>query len=129
MSCIEQMKYTIHLQKISFKEAREYIEKNSDEVYYVSPGYKIFKDYYIIGVPPIAVGAKGNALIFTYTKPCHGSFVLSIDDEDSVKEINRLRESGKEKEPTSLKKNNSPESSKVSAASYQDMWKKEDLES
>ena len=77
MSCIEQMKYTILLQRISFKEAREYIEKNSEEVYYVSPGYKIFKDYYIIVVPPIAVGVKANALIFPYTKPCHGSFVMS----------------------------------------------------
>ncbi|AKB81416.1 hypothetical protein MSBR3_0838 [Methanosarcina barkeri 3] len=129
MSCIEQMKYTIHLEKTSFKDAREYIEENSDEVYYVSPGYKIFKDYYIIGIPPVAVGAKGNTLIFTYTKPCHGSFVLSIDSEDSVNEISRLRESEKQKDPTSLKKSKSPESSKVSAASYQDMWKKEDLES
>lgn len=123
MSCIEQMKYKIHLDRISFKEAREYIEKNSDEVYYVSPGYKIFKDYYIIGIPPIAVGAKGNALVFPYTKPCHGSFVLSIDDEDSIKEINRLRESEKEKGPTSLKKEKPPKSSKATLTSYQDMWK------
>ncbi len=128
MSCIEQMKYEIHLQRISFKEAREYIEKNSDEVYYVSPGYKIFKDYYIIGIPPIAVGAKRNALIFPYTKPCHGSFVLSIDNEDSVKEINRLREAEKEKVTASLKKAKTPESSMEPAVSYQDMWKKQDLE-
>ncbi|HII78922.1 MAG TPA: DUF1894 domain-containing protein [Methanosarcina sp.] len=124
MSCIEQMKYTILLERISFKEAREYIEKNSDEVYYVSPGYKIFKDYYIIGVPPIAVGSKGNALVFPYTKPCHGSFVLSIENEDSIKEINRLRESDKEKGPVSLKKDKSLESSKASSTSYLDMWKK-----
>ena len=38
MSCIEQMKYTILLERISFKEAKDYIEKNSDEVFYVSPG-------------------------------------------------------------------------------------------
>jgi hypothetical protein len=125
MSCIEQMKYKIHLERTSFKETREYIEKNSDEVYYVSPGYKIFKDYYIIGIPPIAVGAKGNALIFTYTKPCYGSFVLSIDNEDSIKEINRLREAEKEKSPTSLDKKKTPESSRVPAASYQDVWKSE----
>lgn len=123
MSCIEQMKYKIHLERTSFKDAREYIEKNSDEVYYVSPGYKIFKDYYIIGVPPIAVGAKNNALIFTYTKPCYGSFVLSIENEDSIKEINRLRESEKEKVTASVKKDKTPESSKKIAASYQDMWK------
>jgi hypothetical protein len=125
MSCIEQMKYNILLDRISFKEAREYIEKNSDEVYYVSPGYKIFKDYYIIGVPPIAVGAKGNALIFPYTKPCHGSFVLSIDNEDSIKEINRLRETEKEKGTASLKKGKPSESSIASSTSYQDMWKNE----
>jgi hypothetical protein len=123
MSCIEQLKYTIHLERTSFKEAREYIEKNSDEIYYVSPGYKIFTNYYIIGVPPIAVGAKGNALIFPYTKPCHGSFVLSIDSEDSIKEINRLRETEKEKAMASLKKGKPPESSKAPLTSYQDMWK------
>lgn len=123
MSCIEQMKYTIHLQKISFKEAREYIEKNSEEVYYVSPGYKIFKDYYIIGIPPIAMGVKGNALVFPYTKPCHGSFVLSIDDEDSIKEINRLREVEKEKVTPSAKKSKPAESSRTSLSSYGDMWK------
>lgn len=123
MSCIEQMKYTILLERISFKEAREYIEKNSDEVYYVSPGYKIFKDYYIIGIPPVAVGSKGNALVFTYTKPCHGSFVLSIDNEDSIKEINRLRESEKEKATASVKKGITPESSRASTTSYQDLWK------
>lgn len=124
MSCIEQLKYTIHLQRISFKEAREYIEKNSDEVYYVSPGYKVFKDYYIIGIPPIAVGAKGNALVFPYTKPCHGSFVLSIDSEDSIKEINRLREAEKEKVTASLKKDKPVKTAKSSATSYENMWKK-----
>jgi hypothetical protein len=125
MSCIEQMKYTILLDRISFKEAREYIEKNSDEVYYVSPGYKIFKDYYVIGIPPIAMGAKGNALIFPYTKPCHGSFVLSIENEDSIKEINRLREMEPEKGTASLKKKEQhSESSKASSESYLNMWKK-----
>jgi len=124
MSCIEQMKYQIHLERTSFKDARAYIEKNSDEVYYVSPGYKIFKDYYIIGIPPIAMGAKGNALIFPYTKPCHGSFVLSIDNEDSIKEINRLRETGEKKATTSAKKSKPAESSRASLTSYGDMWKK-----
>lgn len=123
MSCIEQMKYEILLNRISFKEAREYIEKNSDEVYYVSPGYKIFKDYYVIGIPPIAVGAKGDALIFPYTKPCHGSFVLSIENEDSIKEINRLRETGKETGAASPKKGKAPERPRAPATSYQDMWK------
>ena len=101
MSCIEQMKYDLLLERVSFKEAREFIEKNSDEVYYVDPGYKIFKDYYIIGVPPIAIGAKGDELIFTYVKPCHGTFVMKIK---SVEEIQRLRDEAQKKILKSLKK-------------------------
>jgi hypothetical protein len=123
MSCIEQMKYTILLERISFKEAKDYIEKNSDEVFYVSPGYKIFKNYYVIGIPPIAVGAKGTALIFPYTKPCHGSFVLSIDTEDSIIEIERLRDT--KKDTGSSKQDKSPKSSKPAPASYKDIWKNE----
>ncbi len=116
MSCIEQKKYKILLEKTTFKESREYIEKNSDEVYYVPPGYKIFNDYYVIGIPPIALGAKSNALFFTYTKPCHGTFVLTIDDEESKKEINRLREMEKGKITASLKKSKPLESSRSPSA-------------
>jgi hypothetical protein len=124
MSCIEQMKYEILMEKKTFKESREFIEKNSDEVYYVPPGYKIFNNYYIIGIPPIALGIKGNALIFTYTKPCYGTFVLSIDSEDSRKEIYRLREMEKEKVHTPFKNGSSLESSKKPQTSFQDIWKK-----
>ncbi len=118
------MKYEILLDRTTYKDAREYIKENSDEVYYVSPGYKIFRDYHIIGVPPIALGAKGSALIFTYTKPCYGTFVLTVDNEDSIKEINRLREMEKEKVTSSLKKSKPPESSKKPPGSFLDMWKK-----
>lgn len=124
MSCIEQKKYKILLEKTTFKDSKEYIEKNSDEIFYISPGYKIFNNYYVIGVPPIAIGAKGNALLFTYTKPCHGTFVLTIDDEESKKEIDKLREMEKEKIRASQKKGKPPESSKATPASYQDVWKK-----
>jgi hypothetical protein len=124
MSCIEQKKYKILLEKTTFKDSRDYIEKNSDEVYYVSPGYKIFTDYYVIGIPPIALGAKGNSLLFTYTKPCHGTFVLTIDDEQSKKEIDRLRETENEKVRASLKKGKPPESAKAPPTSYEDVWKK-----
>ena len=84
-------------------------------------GYKIFKNYYVIGIPPIAVGAKGTALIFPYTKPCHGSFVLSIDGEGSIKEIERLREA--KKNTSSSKPDKTAKSSKPSPASYKDIWK------
>jgi hypothetical protein len=124
MSCIEQMKYQILLEKTTFKASREYIEKNSDEVYYIPVGYKIFKDYYVIGISPIALGARGNALIFTYTKPCYGTFVLTIDDEESKKEIEKLREIENEKVKASLKKGKPFESSKEFSTSFQDVWKK-----
>jgi hypothetical protein len=76
--------------KDNLQGVKEYIEKNSDEVYYVPPCYKIFNDYYVIGIPPIALGAKDNALFFTYTKPWHGTFVLNIDDEEIKKEISDI---------------------------------------
>lgn len=120
MSCIEQMKYKLYLERTSFREAREYIEKNSDEIYYVEPGYKIFKDYYIIGVPPIALGAKGKELLFTYVKPCHGTFVMAIESEE---EIQRLRDKEKEKVKVSLKKGRP--SAEAAPASFQDLWKKQ----
>ncbi len=126
MSCIEQMKYEILLDRTTYKDAREYIENNSDEIFYVSPGYKIFRDYHIIGVPPIALGAKGSALIFTYTKPCYGTFVLTVDNEDSIKEIDKLREKEKEKGKgaPSPKKSKPSESPKKPPGSFLDMWKK-----
>jgi len=119
MSCIEQMKYKLYLERTSFKESRDYIERNSDEVYYVEPGYKLFKDYYIIGVPPIAMGVKGKELLFTYTKPCHGTFVMAIESEEEIK---RLRDKEQEKVKASLKK-----TSKIieaTPANFQDLWKK-----
>ncbi|MDD2439849.1 MAG: DUF1894 domain-containing protein [Methanosarcinaceae archaeon] len=124
MSCIEQMKYEILLDRISYKEARAYIENNSEEIYYVAPGYKIFKDYHIIGVPPVALGVKGNALIFTYTKPCYGTFVLTVDNEESIKEIAKLREKETKKENTSVKKSKPSKKAKKTQVSFSDIWKK-----
>ncbi len=118
MSCIEQMKYKLYLERTSFKEARNYIEKNSDEVYYVEPGYKLFKDYYIIGVPPIAMGVKGKELLFTYVKPCHGTFVMAIESEE---EIQRLRDKEEKKIKASLNKSQNVEASPIN---FQELWKR-----
>ncbi|HOU70251.1 MAG TPA: DUF1894 domain-containing protein [Methanothrix sp.] len=122
MSCIEQMKYRLYLERTSFKEAREYIEKNSEEVYYVDPGYKIFKDYYIIGVPPVALGVRGKELLFTYVKPCHGTFVMGIDSEE---EIARLRENEARKIKKSLKGEEKARGESSGApASFADIYRK-----
>jgi hypothetical protein len=121
MSCVEQMKYKLYLERTSFREAREYIEKTSDEVYYVDPGYKIFKDYYIIGVPPIAMGVKGKELVFTYVKPCHGTFVMAIESEE---EIERLRAREMEKVKATLTKGGRSQAAAAAPASFQDLWKR-----
>ena len=127
MSCIEQMKYKLYLERTSFKEAREYIEKNSEEVYYVEPGYRIFKDYFIIGVPPVALGIRGDEVLFTYVKPCHGTFVMGID---SPEEIARLRESEARKIKETLKEGQKKSSAgegaetKRAIISFGDLYKK-----
>ena len=60
MGCIENLKYEMLLPLgASFKECREYVEKNFSEVWYVDPGYKPF-DEYIIGLPPIVLGLDGG---------------------------------------------------------------------
>ncbi|MDI6867480.1 DUF1894 domain-containing protein [Methanoculleus sp.] len=82
------MKPEILLSQSSFKEAREFIRKNIKEYYEVEPGYRIL-DVHIIGVPPLYVGIEGDQLVFPYTKPCHGTFVVKIPGGD---EIARLRE-------------------------------------
>ena len=94
MGCIESLKYDKILSGASFKECLEFVEKNVPEVLYVDPGYKIF-DSYLIGLPPIAIGIEGgNSLIFPYTKPCHGTFLLRIEDPD---EVARVRKTARKK--------------------------------
>jgi hypothetical protein len=121
MSCVEQMKYDLLLERTTFKDAREFIEKNSEEVYYVDPGYRLFKDYLIIGVPPVAIGVKGEEILFTYVKPCHGTFVMKIK---SPEEIQRLRDREGEKIKASLKTGLKSESPRSPQTSYQQMWGK-----
>ena len=85
--CLEALKPEILFSQASFKEARDYIKTNIREYYEVEPGYKIF-DVHIIGVPPLYVGIEGEDLIFPYTKPCHGTFVVKVAGHE---EIARLR--------------------------------------
>lgn len=87
MGCLEALKPEIILSGSSFREAREYIKKNVREYHEVEPGYKIF-DVHIIGVAPLYVGVEGDHVIFPYTKPCHGTFVVKVPGGE---EIARLR--------------------------------------
>ncbi|HUK92902.1 MAG TPA: DUF1894 domain-containing protein [Methanomicrobiales archaeon] len=87
MGCIEELKYETILSHASFRECREYVKDHFRERIEVEPGFKIF-DSYIIGIPPIFVGIDGDSVVFPYTKPCHGTFLLRIK---SPAEVERLR--------------------------------------
>jgi len=87
MGCLESLPYEVLLSKISFKEAREFLARYPEK-FDVEPGYKIF-DVRIIGVPPIRVAVDGDAVLFPFTKPCHGTFLLRVPD--SFEEIEKLR--------------------------------------
>ncbi|MGD9936864.1 MAG: DUF1894 domain-containing protein [Methanoregulaceae archaeon] len=88
MSCIEQIKYEILLQGASFRESAEYIRSHFAEWYEVEPGYVLFGAH-LIGVPPVVLGIDGEDVIFPYTKPCRGTFLLRARGPE---EIARLRE-------------------------------------
>ncbi len=91
MGCVEKMNYEVLLRHCSFREAAEYIRQHTPECYEVPPGFKIF-DVHIIGVPPILVGIEGEDIIFPFTKPCHGTFLLRVRGGE---EIENLRTRGK----------------------------------
>ena len=74
----------------SFKECREYIKSHFSESIDVEPGFKIF-DIHTIGVPPIAVGFDGDYVIFPYTKPCHGTFLLRVQDAVEAARLRALK--------------------------------------
>jgi len=93
MGCIESMKYEIILRDASFKECRDYIRSNYKEYVDVDPGFKIF-DKHIIGIPPISIGFDGDVIIFPFTKPCYGTFLMKIEDPD---EAVRIRQYGAKK--------------------------------
>jgi hypothetical protein len=89
MGCIESIKYEIILRDASFRECMEYIRANCREYIDVDPGFKIF-DKHIIGVPPISIGFEGDVIIFPFTKPCYGTFLMKIEDHDEAERIRRF---------------------------------------
>jgi len=84
------MKKEILLSGATFRECREYVEKHYTEIYYVEPGYRIY-DKHIIGVPPIAVGIEQDFIVFPFTKPCYGTFLLRIEDPVEVARLKTQR--------------------------------------
>ena len=90
MGCIESLPYEVILRGSSFRESRDYILKHFAEYRTVQPGVKIF-DTHIVGIPPITIGLDGDYVIFPFTKPCHGTFLLRVQDADEADRIRSLK--------------------------------------
>jgi hypothetical protein len=90
MGCVESMNYEIVLRDATFKESRDYIKANFKEFIDVQPGFKVF-DVHVIGLPPIAIGLDGDHVIFPYTKPCHGTFLLRVEDAEEAARLRSVK--------------------------------------
>ena len=80
--------FEILLKNTTLQECESFIKDNSEDMYLVPGGYKV-KGIILLGTTS-PVGFSGNDIIFQYTKPCFGFFVLKLEGE--VEEIRRLRE-------------------------------------
>lgn len=90
MGCVESLEYEVLLRYGSFKECRDYIKQHFKESIDISPGFKIF-DTHIIGVPPVSIGLDGDFVVFPYTKPCHGTFLLRVRDREEAERLRALK--------------------------------------
>lgn len=90
MGCVESMNYEIVIRDATFKESRDYIKEHFKENIDVQPGFKVF-DVHVIGLPPISLGLDGNFVIFPYTKPCHGTFLLRVEDAEEAARLRKLK--------------------------------------
>ncbi len=90
MGCLESMNYEILASNCSFKEVRELIKNECSERYEVPPGFKLL-DKPLIGVPPVYVGVnKDEKLVYGYTKPCYGTFVVVVEDAEGVATVRKF---------------------------------------
>jgi|GEM_PF-341071 len=87
MVCLSEYDYEVLLKNTTIKECESFIIKNSEEVYLVPGGYKV-KELLLMGTAA-SVGFSGNDIIFQFTKPCFGLFVVKLKNE--TEEIERLR--------------------------------------
>ncbi|MDO5845783.1 MAG: DUF1894 domain-containing protein [Methanocorpusculum sp.] len=82
------MNYEVLAKNCSFKEARDIIKTTCRERYEVPPGFKLLEKA-LIGIPPIHVGIREEKLVYGYTKPCHGTFVVVVEDPEGVASVRK----------------------------------------
>ncbi len=84
MACIDNYNYEILL-KGSFKECAEYIKKSYKNIRNLDAGEEVIEGVMLIGKPPIPIAYDDEYVIFPYTKPCYGSFVLKVPLNEYMK--------------------------------------------
>lgn len=87
MVCLREYKYEILLKNTTHKECEDFIKECSEDVYLVPGGYKV-KGIMLLGTNT-PVGFSGNDIIFQFTKPCFGFFVIRLNNE--AEEVKKLR--------------------------------------
>ena len=86
---IDERDYEILLHDISFSEGVKYITENSEEIYYVKPGHKIFGKR-LIGSSPIPVGVGNDFIFLIYiTPPYYRGYLLKLPRDEE--EVSRLK--------------------------------------
>jgi len=87
MVCLSDLDFELLLKNATLKECEDTVKENSEEAYLVPGGYKV-KELILMG-KAAPVGFSGDDIIFQYTKPCFGFFVLRLRNE--TEEIKKLK--------------------------------------
>jgi hypothetical protein len=93
MTCLNDYEYTVLLQHITYGQAEAFIRERYWETYYFEPGFRVL-DLRLLGetAVPVAIEDKtDDVLVFPYTKPCMGTFVLRFPNVPE--EVKRVRSS------------------------------------
>ncbi len=93
MPCLNDYDYEVLLQHITYAQAEEFIRDKYWEVYYFEPGFRVL-GLRLLGdtaVPVAIESGPEDMLVFPYTKPCMGTFVLRFGDV--ADEVQRIRSS------------------------------------
>ncbi|ABR56462.1 Uncharacterised conserved protein UCP006577 [Methanococcus aeolicus Nankai-3] len=102
MACIDNYSYNIIL-KGSFKECAKYIKDNYKSIRELQAGDEVIEGVMLIGKPPIPVAYEEDYIIFPYTKPCHGSYVLKVPLEEYIESETKNKKNKKEEENSDSK--------------------------
>lgn len=89
MACLESLKYEIIMKDFSFQEAAQYIKKHYKTYCEVKPGEKVL-GIPLIGRSPIFVAVEGDEIVFPYTKPCRGTFLLKVRDAEEAARLRKM---------------------------------------